>query len=484
MLPYLPPSATRLLDRLLDQSDRGWFPLPGPQMQAFFSEADELFYGGAAGGGKSDLLLGLSHTEHYQTIIFRREFPQIKGLEERMTEIMGSTAGYNSQRKFWRLPGGRSLEFGSVPRLGDEVKYQGRPHDLKAFDEITHFLEAQYRFLIGWTRTSRPGQRTRAIATGNPPTTPEGEWVVQYWGPWLDPQHPNPAKPGELRWFATIDGKDVELDGPEPFMHKGELVEPKSRTFIPARVEDNPYLMASGYKRQLQNLPEPLRTRMLLGTFGMERDDDPWQVIPTAWVDAAMERWSRRSKPDLSLTATGVDVARGGKDKTVIAKRHGNWLDELEAHPGSSTPDGPKVAALVVAATRGKGTVNIDIIGVGASAYDSLTISLDDVVGLNGAAGSKAKDRTGKLGFLNKRAEWYWHLREILDPEHGEDIALPPDRELRADLTAPRWKLTTRGIQVESKDDIQARIGRSPDKGDAAVYAFAEENARFNPIGV
>jgi len=468
-----------LLLRLIN-GDGGWFPLPGPQMDAYFSAADETFYGGAAGGGKSDLLLGLAATVHSQSIIFRREFPQIRGLEERMTEIRGGRDGYNSQAKMWRLDDGRTLEFGSVPHLGDEIAYQGRPHDLVGFDEITHFAESQFRFLIGWVRSARPGQRTRVVAAGNPPTTPEGEWVIKYWAPWLDPQHPNPAKPGELRWFAMLDGVDTEVESGTPFMFTGkdgvsELIEPKSRTFIPARVEDNPYLMATGYKRQLQNLPEPLRTRMLRGQFGMEAEDDPWQVIPTAWVDAAMLRWAEREKPDVPLSAVGVDVARGGSDKTILARRYNNWFDELEKHPGSSTPNGPAVAALVVTAMDGNGVANVDVIGVGGSVVDSLDAQGVNVVGLNGAAGSKAKDRSGKLSFVNKRAEWYWKMREALDPDKGEDLALPPDRELRSDLCAPRWKLTTRGIQVESKEDIKGRIGRSPDCGDAVVYANAIE---------
>jgi hypothetical protein len=76
------------------------------------------------------------------------------------------------------------------------------------FDELPNFLEQQYRYLIGWNRTTKPGQRSRVVATGNPPQGPEGEWVIKYWAPWLDPTHQNPAAPGELRWFATIAGKE------------------------------------------------------------------------------------------------------------------------------------------------------------------------------------------------------------------------------------------------------------------------------------
>jgi hypothetical protein len=80
------------------------------------------------------------------------------------------------------------------------------------FDEICHFTEGQFRTLIGWLRTDNPDIRQRVIAAGNPPTSAEGEWVKRFWGAWLDPQHPNPAKPGELRWYVTNEkGEDQEV---------------------------------------------------------------------------------------------------------------------------------------------------------------------------------------------------------------------------------------------------------------------------------
>src|SRR6185295_12338004 len=73
-----------------------------------------------------------------------------------------------------------------------------------------------YRRLIGWLRTETLGQRTRVIVTFNPPQTEEGRWVYRYWAAWLDPTHPNPAKPGELRWYVVdADGKDQEVPGPK-----------------------------------------------------------------------------------------------------------------------------------------------------------------------------------------------------------------------------------------------------------------------------
>ena len=461
-----------------------WTPLPGPQTQGYESPADILFFGGAAGGSKTWLLLGLALTRHRHSLLFRREYKQLRGMIEDSRALVGLRGRFNGQELLWRFPDARLLEFGAVQHPGTELGFQGRRHDFLGFDEISHFFESQFRFLTGWLGTSTPGQRCRVVATGNPPTDADGEWIIQYWGPWLDPQHPYPAVPGELRWYATVDGQDVERQDGTPFEHKDELITPMSRTFIPSRVEDNPYLMASGYKTVLQNLPEPLRSKMLHGDFSAGLEDNPWQVIPTAWVDAAMDRWTEE-KPDLPLSALGVDIARGGVDKTVIAKRYGYWFPRLKKYPGVQTPDGPSVAALVVIEHEGDASINMDIIGVGGSGYDHVKLVKPKwTVPMNGAEKSTARDRSGQLHFRNKRAEWHWKMREALDPSTGDALALPPDREMRADLIAPRWKLTAQGIQIEDKDEIKARLGRSPDSGESVIYANAIDSRRkWLPVG-
>lgn len=499
LLKHATPEELAEIDALLAMGDV-WEPLPGPQTQAYESEADITGYGGAAGGGKTDLLAGLVLTHHHRALIVRREKAQTEGVVQRLEEIVGDKNGYNSQKGQWRLPDtpeggpkGRLVEFAGLDNPGDERRWQGRPHDLKAFDEATEMREDQVRFIMGWTRTSVPDVRPRAILTFNPPTTAEGRWVIRFFGPWLDRKHPNPAAPGELRWFTTK-GKDQDYEVPDgrtfvfgvdkdgeltderiydfdPTKYTEEkIIKPKSRTFIPARLTDNPYYMATGYMSTLQSLPEPLRSQMLYGDFAAGVKDDIWQVIPTRWVEIAQARW-KPLMPKPEMDSVGVDVARGGEDNTVISRRHGWWFDELLTYPGTDTPNGPQVAGLVIANTRDRAPIHIDVIGVGSSPYDFLNEAKQPVFGINVSEKTGGTDKSGRLSFSNQRSEQWWRMRELLDPEANNGIALPPDPRLLADLTAPKWKLQSSKIYVESREEIIDRIKRSPDFASAVLLA-------------
>ena len=455
-----------------------WIPQGGPQTDAQDCLADEIFYGGQAGGGKSELLIGLALTQQIHSIIFRREATQLQGIIQRMTEILGDREGYNGTNKIWAptIHGDanqRVIEFGSVPNLGDETRYQGRPHDFIGFDEICNFLESQYRFLKGWLRSAQ-GVRTRVVCAGNPPTTAEGQWVKDYWGPWLQEGHPNPAQPGELRWYTTdpVTGKDMEFMNGDPVEVAGEWVTPKSRTFIPSSVEDNMFLEHTGYKDQLAALPEPLRSQMKEGDFSADMEDDAWQVMPSAAVRAAMDRWEKPQQMP-AMTSIGIDPARGGADEMVLARLHGRWMDELLAFPGAMVPDGPAAAALVVQYQRNAAPMRIDSIGIGSSVIDHLKGNDAPVVPINGAAATGLKDKTAQFGFYNLRAQIYWKLREAL-LDDTDPIALPSDPQLLAELCAVRYEIRPGNkIFVRSKDEVKKLLGHSPDRGDAVVYAFA-----------
>lgn len=475
LLRYLTPAERAEVQALMAQAPR-WIPLPGPQAQAFATPADVTGFGGAAGGGKSALAVGLALTQHRKSIIFRQNGTELTGVVDELTRVLGSRDGFNGAERIWRLEG-RQIELGSFPNPGDETKYQGRDHDLIVYDEASNMRESAVRFLMGWLRTAHAGQRCRVLMTFNPPTTAEGRWIVAYFAPWLDPKHPNPAKPGELRWFAVVGGKEVEVASGAPFVSEGESVTPRSRTFIPSRVSDNPFLMGTGYMSTLQALPEPLRSQMLHGDFTAGIEDDPWQVIPTAWVQAAQARWRR---PDrlAPMDSMGVDVARGGRDQTLIARRHGMWFDVPLAYPGSTTPDGPTVAGLAIAARRDDAVIHVDVIGVGSAPYDFLANAGQQTVGVNVAEAATGLDRSGRLRFKNLRSQLWWRMREALDPVANTGICLPPDPALLADLCAPTWELSGATLKVASREEIIDKIGRSPDYGSAYVLALIDTPKR------
>lgn len=473
----LMPSEKSYLQRVTEKKAR-WTPQNKPQWLAFLSRADEIFYGGAAGGGKSDLILGLAGEAHHRSIIFRRVFPNLRFLIERSRQIYNPDSNehnrnsYNESLHVWRLENGSMIEFGAMQYEKDKTNFQGRPHDFIAFDEAPEFTESQIQFVTAWNRTTDEGQRVRVILTGNPPIDEAGAWIVRRYGAWLDDHHPKPAKAGELRYYAMLDGEEKEFETGEPFEYKGDTITPRSRTFIPARLDDNPFYSADGrYKSVLQSLPEPLRSQLLNGDFKASAVADPFQIIPTEWVRAAQKRWLERERPTTPLSAVGIDPSRGGKDKTGLSKRYDNWFDEVKSWAGVIVKDGAILAEL---ARQEIGDVepmyiNIDVNGIGSSAYDHIKTMYRNVIPFNSAEGSTYRDKSGKLKMRNKRAEMYWRMRDALDPNGGDDLALPPDNELLADLCSARYQVSSAGVLVEEKDKIKERIGRSPDVGEAVM---------------
>jgi hypothetical protein len=452
-----------------------WVPEPSnqPQVDAYQSAADLLLYGGAAGGGKTDLLLGLALTAHENSVIFRRAYVDLAGIEQRLIQILGSRVGYNGYDMALRRPD-RLIEFGALERPGSELSWQGRPHDFIGFDEGAQLVEAKVRFVMGWLRSTTPGQRCRIVIASNPPIGGEGEWLTTWFAPWLDPAFGDPAKAGELRWRCMrADGTFAWVDGPGTHEVDGEQLEALSCTFIPARLDDNKFLRDTGYRAQIMAMPEPLRSKLLKGDFVTGKEDAAQQVIPSAWIKAAQDRWKPDGGRELKMTTLGVDVAQGGADETVLAPLFVTWFAELVKRRGIDTTNGPAVAGLVIEHMRDKCQVNVDLTGGwGGSARDHLVAQGIVVEPVVFSAASVIRTRDGHLEFHNMRAQLWWQFREALDPLQGDSIALPPDRRLAAQLAAPTWKLRGNAILVESKDDIRKRLGTSTDDADAVVLAW------------
>lgn len=208
----------------------------------------------------------------------------------------------------------------------------------------------------------------------------------------------------------------------------------------------------------------------VLGEFASAEEDG---IIALAWIERANQRWlawADKGKPlPEQMTAVGVDVARSGEDKTVLALRYGDIITELRRYAKEDTME---TTGRVKAVLSHGGVAIVDVIGIGAGVVDRLREMKERVAAFNAGAGTDRKDCSGELGFSNMRSAAWWNLREMLADENGE-IALPPDDMLTGDLTAPKWRPMSGGrIQIESKESIKKRIGRSTDDGDAVVQAF------------
>jgi len=477
-----------------------WRPQPGPQIAFHSNPADELLYGGAAGGGKSESLLveSIRHTTvpGYHALLLRRTFPELTrsdGLIPRSKELFWNVGSWKAGEYRWyfttkNLRKPATVDFGHMERRDDMFKYQSAAYSYVGFDELTSFLEEQYIYLMSRLRSviGTPKRMRSATNPGN-----EGhDWVLRRWRPWLDVTYHDPAEPGEIRWFARVNDQDIEVEGPDYVGPAGEL--PLSRTFIPAFVEDNPALLAKDphYVARLLALPEPYRSQLRDGNWLVGQEHE-WQVIPYKWVRDAMSRWTESYGKLFEFSACALDPARG-QDKSVLGFRRGNWVGPLQY---SNERDTMYLVGEIRKLYKEESAMGlriparVDSIGVGAGIYDRMRELVNEHrQDPNGAhkiiepypivssEKTAATDASGLLDMVNVRAELWWNMREMLDPDNpmklSEPVMLPHDNVLLADLTAPRWRMTSGGVIVESKKDIKKRIGRSTDAGDTVCMLF------------
>ena len=469
-----------------------FIPHVGPQTQAYHSKADILLFGGNPGGGKTGLLIGLSLNAHHRSLLVRKQFTDVEAVVENAKELLGTTNGFvGGTRPKYNKPDGGIIHFqGMAAEDGFDPGKQGNPHDFIGIDEGAQLPLETILMLLGWNRTNKKGQRCRMVIATNPPLDSVGDWMVEFFAPWLDPNYHNPAEQGELRYFVLDkSNKSVEVDGLDPIEIDGTTYYPHSRTYIHSEVSDNPSINKEDYLRKLHATPEPYRSILLSGNFAYMRKDSDFQLIPTDWVIQAQQRWTERPPENTAMTVMALDPAGGGQDSAELAIRYGHWYAKLISAQGEETADGSATAATIVKHRRDACPVIVDKGGgYGGAVMLRLKDNSIEVMSFDGASSSTAKSKDG-TPFANKRSEAWWRFMEALDPsqEGGAVIALPPDPELKADLTAPTWQITARGIQVEPKvrvgeggkvvGGIRKRLGRSPGKGDAVVMAYSQGNA-------
>lgn len=162
-------------------------PFPGPQVQAYLSPADEVYFGGAAGGGKTAIGVGLSLTQHRNTLFLRRQQTDAKAISDSYRALPGHIGPWRGSAYGgeFRTCDGRHIKVNGCQHEESWKRYAGHAHDLKLFDERPQFSLKQFTTIGAWNRVRDPirflHQRCRVMGMGNPPTDPQGAWVLRYW---------------------------------------------------------------------------------------------------------------------------------------------------------------------------------------------------------------------------------------------------------------------------------------------------------------
>lgn len=217
----------------------------GPQTDFLAAPETDVLYGGAAGGGKSYAMLidplRYAHRAAHRALILRRSMPELRELIDKSRELYPRAfpgCKYREVEKLWNFPSGAKIEFGFLERDADVYRYQGQAYSWIGFDEITHLpTEFGWNYLASRLRTTDPEITPYMRCTANPGGV-GAHWVKKRY---IDPNPPHESFRGE--------------DG-------------LSRKFIPARLDDNPYLAKDGrYEEMLKALPDIQRKQLLEGNW-------------------------------------------------------------------------------------------------------------------------------------------------------------------------------------------------------------------------
>jgi hypothetical protein len=240
--------------------------------------------------------------------------------------------------------------------------------------------------------------------------------------------------------------------------------------FIPSLIGDNCFIDSQAKAGLMGFKNEAQKQRLLYGNWDYE--DEPEQIIKYEWLEKCFLARDYINTQKFM----GVDVARYGNDKSVIAKIEGNTLYSVEQWEKIDTVTFADIVKTEIIAEKIMSeNVGVDVVGVGAGTVDALKKKGYNVFEIVSGAVAEDCDETGGHQFNNLRSQMWWALRERI--KRGDFcIDMPINSELAQqiikDLTATKYEIVRdKQIKAESKSNIRNRLGRSPDTGDAVVYA-------------
>ena len=321
-------------------------PNPGPQESILATEADIAIFGGAAGAGKTWALL-LEPTRHkdigdFGAVIFRRTYPEIEnegGLWDESQKIYPDTGAVSKENtKQWTWPSGMKVRMSHMQLEKDRMAWLGSQIPLIMFDQLEAFTEKQFFYMLSRNRSMCPvSPYIRATCNPVPEDDEIGGWLNRLIAWWID-QETGLAiyeRSGVLRWFIRDNNDLVWADDPETLLAQHPGCGPKSLTFIPGTLDDNPALVQSdpGYRANLMALPLVERERLLGGNWKIKAEAG--NVFNREWfkfVDVApqggsrIRYWDKAATEDTGAARTaGVLMRQVGKAWYIEHVVVGRW---------------------------------------------------------------------------------------------------------------------------------------------------------------
>lgn len=236
-------------------------PQPRQQLYHQADGVDELLYGGAAGGGKSEATIwdALKYAMEYpgsRQIIFRRTFPDLQRsiIARTIVAYPKELGKYNQSKHEWTFINGSIIELAYFDSDSHKTNYQGAEYDVIRWEELTQFEEGWYKYMLSRLRGSQPFPRY-VKSTTNPGNVGHA-WVKRRFidiGEWE-----------KVHSVQETDDTGMPMSHPDT----GDPIVTK-RAFIPAKVQDNPALLESdpNYIVRLMQLPEQERKQLLDGDW-------------------------------------------------------------------------------------------------------------------------------------------------------------------------------------------------------------------------
>lgn len=260
-------------------------PQEGPQERFLATSADICIFGGSAGGGKSFALLleplRYMDVEGYKAVVFRQNYTQIMAAgclwdeSSKMYRLLPNAVATMSPKAHWTFGGKAVINFDYLARDDDVYKWQGSQICFIGFDELTHFSEKQFFYMLSRNR-STCGVKPYVRATCNPDAD---SWVAKFIAWWIDPEtgYPIKERSGVKRYFTRVDDTVIWGDTAEECAEKSgvDISLCKSVTFIASSIHDNKALLAAdpSYLASLNALSLVERERLLNGN---------WKIKPAA----------------------------------------------------------------------------------------------------------------------------------------------------------------------------------------------------------